>query len=182
MSERDCSGRPPQGRCAPAVADRLRRSLPRPTAAVIGRSRSGRSNGLFGRTKQLGWAQPSCRRMVAQGSVRSHGIVIVKPGGQRGAALLRTGVRLGIGPLAQAGLDEPLSFAVGARGVGPGAFVLEAGSSDRRAEIPAEIGRTVVGHNPFDGDALLRQPAERALEKADCAFLALVWQDLAVTQ
>jgi hypothetical protein len=119
--------------------------------------------------------------MVAQGSVRSHGIVMVKPRCQRGAAFLRTGIRLGIGPLAQAGLDKPLGFAVGARGVGPGAFVLEAGRSDRGAEIPAEIGRTVVGHNTFDGDALLRQPAERALEKADRAFLALVWQDLAVT-
>jgi hypothetical protein len=43
--------------------------------------------------------------------------------------------------------------------------VLEADSGDRRAEIPAEIGRTVVSHNPFDGDALSRQPAERALEK-----------------
>src|SRR5262249_49868669 len=182
MSEHDCSGRPPQGRCAPAVAGRLRRSLPRPVAAVISRSRSGRSNGFFGRTKQLNSAQPSCRRMVAQSSVRSRGIVIVKPGGQRGAALLRTGVRLGIGPFAQAGLDEPLSFAVGARGVRPGAFVLEAGSGDRHAEIPAEIGRTVVGHNPFDGDALSPQPVERAREKANRTFLALVWQDLAVAQ
>ena len=69
---------------------------------------------------------------------------------------------MGIGPLAQAGLDKPLGFPVGARGVRLGAFVFEAGRGDCRAEILAEIDRTIIGHEPFDGDAVLGEPAERA--------------------
>jgi hypothetical protein len=76
------------GRCAPAIAGRLRRSLPRPAAAVIGGGRSGRSNGPFGRTKQLILVQPSCRRTAAQGGVWPRGIVLSKPSGQGRTALV----------------------------------------------------------------------------------------------
>src|SRR5260370_4340496 len=120
--------------------------------------------------------------MVGQGGVWPRGIVRVEPGRQRRAALLRGCVRPGIGPLAQAGLDDPLGLAVGARRVRPGAFGCEAGGRNRRWEGLAEIGRTVVGHDPFDGHALPSKPAERALEKADRAVLALVREDLAVSQ
>src|SRR6516162_10318805 len=140
VSERDRSGEPPQGRCAPAVAVRLRRSLPILAAPIVIGSRSGRSNGLFGRTKQLGLAQPGCRWTVGEGSVWPLGIVMVEPGPQRQSALLRTGVGAGIDPLAQAGLDKPLGLAVGARGVRPGAFVFDAGRRDRAAESVAAIG------------------------------------------
>src|SRR2546426_1068902 len=85
---------------------------------------------------------------------------LVKPGRQRRGALLRTGVGTGIGPLAQAGLDKPLGLAVGARRIGPGAFVFKAGRRDRRTESLAAIGRTVVGHDPLDGNAVPGKPAE----------------------
>src|SRR6516162_7338227 len=140
LSERDRSGEPRQGRCAPAVAGRLRRSLPRLTAPVVIGSRSGRSNGFFGRTKQLGLAQPGRRWTVGEGRVWPLGVVMVEPGHQRQSALLRTGVGAGIDPLAQAGLDKPLGLAVGARGVGPGTFLFEAGRRDRTAESVAAIG------------------------------------------
>src|SRR5438874_7970976 len=182
LSERDCSVGPPQGRCAPADAGRLRRSLPRPAAAVLVGVRSGRSNGPFDRTKQLGLEQPSSWRMVGQGGVWPFGIVMVEPGRQGGVALPRGRIGPGIGPLAQAGLNEPLGLAVGARRVRPGAFVSEPSGRQRRPESLAEIGRTVIGHDPFDGHPLPGKPAEGALEKADRAVLALVRQDLAVSQ
>src|SRR6266446_1942728 len=112
LSERDRSDGPPQGRCAPAVAGRLRRSLPQPAAPVVTGSRSGRSNGPFGRAKQLRLAEPGSGRMVGQGGVWPLGVVMVEPGDQRHAALLRTGVGTSVGPLAQAGLDKPLGLAV----------------------------------------------------------------------
>src|SRR6516165_9676675 len=174
LGDRDCSVGPPQGRCAPANAGRLRRSLPRPGAAVLVGVRSGRSNGPFDRTKQLGLVEPSSWRMVGQGGVWPLGIVMIEPQRQGGATLLRGRVGPGIGPLAQAGLDKPLGLAVGAWRVRPGALVLEPGGRQRRPESPAQIGRTVVGHNPFDGHAPSRKPAQRALEKADRAVLALV--------
>src|SRR6516162_6059386 len=92
LSEGDRSGEPPRGRCAPAVAGRLRRSLPRLTTPVGIGGRSGRSNSLFGRTKQLGLAQPGRRWTVGEGSVWPLGIVMVEPGHQRQGALLRTRV------------------------------------------------------------------------------------------
>src|SRR5438552_1845258 len=115
LSERDWSDEPPQGRCAPASAGRLRRSLPRLAAPVVTGGRSGRSNGPFGRTKQLRLVEPGSWRMVGQGGVWPLGVVVVEPRHQRHAALLRTGVGAGIRPLAQAGLDKPLGLAVGAR-------------------------------------------------------------------
>src|SRR5947209_8828405 len=120
--------------------------------------------------------------MVGQGGVWPLGVVMVEPGDQRHAALLRTGVGTSVGPLAQAGLDKPLGLAVSARRIGPGALVLEAGRRDRRAESLAAIGRTVVGHDPLDGDAVTGKPAKRALEKAHRAGLALIRQDLAIGQ
>src|SRR4051794_32574872 len=107
---------------------------------------------------------------------------MVEPGRQGGAALLRGRIGPGIGPFAQAGLNKPLGLAVGARRVRPGAFVFEPSARQRRPESLAEIGRTVIGHDPFDGHALPRKPAECALEKADRAVLALVREDLAVSQ
>jgi len=48
-------------------------------------------------------------------------IVSVEPDGKLGGALAGSVVGAGIGPFAQACLDEALSFAIGSRGVGPGA-------------------------------------------------------------
>src|SRR5205814_3474311 len=72
--------------------------------------------------------------------------------------------------------------AVGARHVRTGAFVSEPSGRQRRPESLAEIGRTVIGHDRFDGHPLPGKPAEGALEKADRAVLALVREDLAVSQ
>ncbi len=53
--------------------------------------------------------------------------VIDRPvGGQPLVAFLGFLERHSVGPFPAEGLDEPLGFAVGSRGVGPGADVLEA--------------------------------------------------------
>ena len=52
-------------------------------------------------------------------------VVAVQPEGQFGGAFVGGVVRAGVGPFAQAGLDEALGFAVGFRRVGPGAQMLD---------------------------------------------------------
>jgi hypothetical protein len=107
---------------------------------------------------------------------------MVEPQRQCGTAFLRTGIGLGVGPLAQAGLDEPFRLAVGARRVGSGALVSGAGRCHRRPEGFAAVGGAVIGHDPLDADALTAEPRQCATEKPDRALLFLVRQDLAVRQ
>src|SRR5271155_889649 len=181
-SERDRSDGPPQGRCAPAIAGRLRRSLPRPVATVVGRARSGRRNGPFGRTKEPVLAEPGGRWSVGQSGVWPSGVVMAEPIGKSVLARLGGGVGLRVGPLAQAGLDEPLGLTVGARGVGLGAEVAQRKGTASLPPMVAAISRAVVGHDALDGDAVGGEPGERALEKRHRAFLALVAQHLAKGQ
>jgi hypothetical protein len=160
-SERDRSDGPPQGRCAPAVAGRLRRSLPRPAAAVVGRARSGRRNGPFGQTKEQVLAEPGGRWSVGQSGVRPSGVVMAEPIGKSVLARLRGGVGLRAGPLAQAGLYEPLGLTVGARGVGFGADVAPPRGAARLPPMVAAISRAVVGHEQAS------QPAPPSAEMPD---------------
>src|ERR687892_894905 len=50
------------------------------------------------------------------------------------------------------------------------------------AEVMAAIGVAVVGHDSLDADAGAREPSESPLEEGDGAGLALVGQDLGVSQ
>jgi hypothetical protein len=179
-SERDRSDRPPQGRCAPAVAGRLRRSLPRPAAAVVGRARSGRRNGPFGQTKERVLAEPGGRWSVGQSGVRPSGVVIAEPIGKSVLARLGGGIGLRVGPLAQAGLDEPLGLTVGARGVG---FVADVAQPKDAASLPpmvAAISRAGVRNDALDGDTVAGNSGDRAFEKRHRAFLGLVAPHLTI--
>src|SRR4029077_17162914 len=109
-------------------------------------------------------------------------VVVGDPGVDSSAPLGGGLVGAGVGPLAQAGLDEALGLAVGARRVGPGADMLEAGLGTGRPGVKGPVGRAVVGHDAFDGDAETGEPIERAAEESDGAFLLLVWQKLGVGQ
>ena len=42
------------------------------------------------------------------------------------------------------------------------------------------IGRTVVAHDPFDGDAALREPGDCSLDEPDCGVGLFVGEDLDV--
>src|SRR6185436_8893003 len=89
-------------------------------------------------------------------------------------------VGAGVGPFAQAGLDEALGLAVGARRIGSGADMAQPGLAAGGAKVVASISRTVVGHDSLDGDAVAGEPAERPVEEGDGARLLLVGQDLGV--
>jgi hypothetical protein len=66
-------------------------------------------------------------------------VVAVKPDGQFGGAVLRGAVRPGVGPFAQAGLDEALGLAVGVNGA---AIFLKSGA----AKFPSLAG---LGDQPL---------------------------------
>jgi hypothetical protein len=88
----------------------------------------------------------------------------------------------GIRPLAQAGLDEALSLAVGARGVGARSLVLDAVFRQQIAESEAFVGRAVIAHDAFGCDALCCEPRDRAGSEGDGTFLAFISQQLGVAQ
>ena len=127
-------------------------------------------------------AEPGGRGSAGQSGVRPSGVVTAEPIGKSVLARLGGGVGLRVGPLAQAGLDEPLSLTVGARGVGFGADVAQPKGAARLPPRVAAISRAVVGHDALDSDAIAGKPAERAFEKRHRAFLALVAQHLAIGQ
>ena len=70
-------------------------------------------------------------------------------------AFLRVEVMANVGPLAQSGLDEAFSLAVGAGNVGAGEAVLDAELKAGEAKVAGTIARTVVGEQAADGDAVL---------------------------
>jgi hypothetical protein len=86
-------------------------------------------------------------------------------------------VRFGVGPFAQAGLDEALGFAVGLWRVGPGADVFEAKPFAEPAEGEGLIAGAVVGHDALDLDAEALVVGESGLEEGGGAALSLAGHD-----
>src|SRR6516165_7566167 len=80
--------------------------------------------------------------------MRSVPVVAVKPSGQLGCAFVRGVIGTGIGPLAQARLDEALSLAVSFGRVRLGSDVFEGELLAGFGEVPREIARAVVGPMP----------------------------------
>ncbi len=78
---------------------------------------------------------------------------MVQPLGQHGIALVRGGVFAGVGPFAQAGLDEALGFAIGPRRVGLGSDVLDPKGFEKLGKGGGAIAGTVVGQDPLEGDS-----------------------------
>ncbi len=60
----------------------------------------------------------------------------------------------GVGPFAEQGLNEALSFAIGSWRIRPCADMADPGGIERIAEGAAFIGRAVIGHDAFWGDAI----------------------------
>src|SRR5580704_5403101 len=111
------------------------------------------------------------------------GVIVVGDPRVHGLATLGGGlIGAGVGPFAQAGLDEALGLAVGTRRVRPRADVLEPGPGAGGAEGMAAVSRTIVGHDPLDVDAVTGEPIERAAEEGNGVFLLLVRQELGVGQ
>ena len=60
-------------------------------------------------------------------------------------------VLIGVGPFAQGGLDEPLGFVVGSRGVWTRENVPGAALRQDAAKRPGVVAGAVVGHDSLDG-------------------------------
>ena len=70
------------------------------------------------------------------------------------------GIGLRTGPLTRTGLNEPLGLTVGARGIGLGAKLAQPGAATSLAPAMTAVSRAIVGHFPFDGNAVAGKPSE----------------------
>jgi hypothetical protein len=137
---------PPTADCAGVGVTGIK---PEPPSAVASRGLTPATPTKPGSVSDMllgsGWpGEPGQRRAAAQCGMWSAGVVVGEPGPHGGGAIGRRLERLGIGPLAQAGLDEPLRLAVGARRVGARALVLDAAFGHQIAKSKAFIGRTTT--------------------------------------
>ena len=67
------------------------------------------------------------------------------------------------GPVAQAGLNEPLRFPIGLWGIGPGKDVADGQEPQRLGEATGSVGAAVIGHRTLSPDALRAEPAQGSL-------------------
>ena len=101
-------------------------------------------------------------------------VVVGKECRQPGSAFRAVAPDPPIGPLAQAGLDEPLSLAVGLRPVRPRKGVLDAQGQAGPGEQLRAIRRTVVGQQAFDLHAERRIVGHGSFEEGHSRVLAFV--------
>jgi hypothetical protein len=106
--------------------------------------------------------------------VESLVVVSPDPGLKRLAALIRGLVDRSVGPLAQHGLNEAFCFAVRSWPIRAGAQVPDL---DLCAVFGPGVGHVrgaVIGHDSFDGDAVLREPADRSVQETDAGLGFLI--------
>ena len=99
--------------------------------------------------------------------------------GACGLSAGRAGEGCGIGPFADAALDEALGLAVGLGGIGPGSPVGDAVMVEGGGEQPASVGWAAVGHDAPDGDAVPPEAGEAAAQEGG-DVLALAGQQLRI--
>lgn len=107
-------------------------------------------------------------------------VISVEPALEFCGALVGVDVGVSVGPLAQRGLDEAFGFAVGLRGVGPGAQMTQAEFVARFAEGGRLVATAVVGHHALHADPEARVAGDGGFEEGDGTFLFLVGPDLRV--
>src|SRR5271157_2001039 len=107
-------------------------------------------------------------------------IVEAQPRGESAAPLGGVGVGYGVGPLAEQGLNHPLSLAVGLRAVGSGTFGLDTEPVAGFAERPRTVGTPVVGEHALDADAAAPKFPYCAQPETRCGVALLIGQNLDV--
>src|SRR5690606_22004364 len=105
-------------------------------------------------------------------------VVSVQPDGQLLSPSGGAWIGLGVGPVAERGLDEALGFAIGLGRIWPGADVLEPQFSTGTTEGFGAIARAVVGHHPRNGYAQAEVIGDGGPEEGHGALLLLVGQNL----
>ena len=101
-------------------------------------------------------------------------VVEVVPGLELSVSMIGAGPVLGVGPFLERGLDEAFGLAVGTRGVGSGAAVLELHLGAGIAEQVGAVGTSVVGKQSAYGDVALGEEAGRSAQEADGGLGLLV--------
>ncbi len=91
-------------------------------------------------------------------------------------AFLRVEVIANVGPLAQCGLDEAFSLAIGARSVRTGKAVLDAELEAGGAKRTGAIAGAVVGEQAANGDSVLGVEGDGGTQEGDGGFALLVGQ------
>ena len=79
--------------------------------------------------------------------MRAVSVVVMEPAREVRRALLRSVVGASVGPLAQRRLNETLGFAVGARGVRPGAVVFDSVALPDRTNRSGFVAGPIVGEH-----------------------------------
>src|SRR5690606_39739893 len=82
----------------------------------------------------------SCRMWAAE-------VVVEHPGREFAGTYIRVGIDIGVSPFTQQRLNEPLGLAVGARGVRPGALVLDPQTTQQLGKAFGSVGRSVIRHH-----------------------------------
>ena len=98
-------------------------------------------------------------------------VISMKPDGQLQAAVMRSRIGLGVGPLAKGRLDEALGLAIGLWSEGLGPHVFEAEIVTGLGEGASSVAGTVVGHDASHGDAKAGIIGDSSREEGDRALL-----------
>ena|SRR5579864_8009120 len=110
--------------------------------------------------------------------MRSVVVVVVIPGKQGEISFRGVAPVSGVSPFAQGGLDEALGFAVGLRGVGAGAAVLEAQLLAGAAKLVGAIAAAIIGEQSAHADTVAGEELHRLAQKSDRGVGLLIGQDL----
>jgi hypothetical protein len=125
-------------------------------------------------------AEPADWRFSSDGAMGAMPVVAVQPEGQFGGALVGGVVSAGVGPFAQAGLDEALGFAIGSRRVGFDAQMLDSMPVQRLGVLEGPEADAIVRHDALDLDAEALKEGQGIEEKAQARRALLVGQDFRV--
>ena len=107
-------------------------------------------------------------------------VIAVKPDGQFGGALVGCVVGCGVGPLAQAGLNEALGLSVGLGRVGFGPQVLDFEPAQGRGVAAGSEARAIVGHDALDLHAEASKEAQGVEQETQTGASLLVRQDFRI--
>src|SRR5436190_8020692 len=109
-------------------------------------------------------------------------VVAPEPAVKGSGPLGRRAVDGAVGPAAEHRADEALGLAVGLGPVGPRAQVPDPQDAAGERMDRRDVGRSVVGHDALDPDAVAAEEANGAAEERDSGLGLLVAQDLDVGQ
>ena len=89
---------------------------------------------------------------------------------------------MGVSPLAEGGLDEAFSLAIGLGGIGFGEAMPETEGGHGRAHGVGPVAGAIVGEDPLGLDAVAGEEAKGGVEESDGAAGGLIGEDLSESE